>query len=106
MAREKHHDPNWGGKREGAGRPSKGEMLKVREILDETIAPEAVMQKLTELIENGDYRAIDLYMKYRVGQPKQEMSIEMSGSQDINFSLNNLVTFTDDTDGETEQGED
>ena len=106
MARDKSNSPNWGGKRDGAGRPTKGELLKVREILDEAISPEAVMQKLTELIDNGDYRAIDLYMKYRVGQPKQEMAIEMSGSQDINFSLNNLVTFTDDTDGETEQGED
>lgn len=97
---------NWGGKRSGSGRKSLGELVKVREILDEAIAPEAVMQKLTELIENGDYRAIDLYMKYRVGQPKQEMAIEMNSTQDVNFSLNNLVTFTDDTDRETEQGED
>ena len=88
--------PNWGGKRKGAGRPSRGEQVRVREILDDAITPEEVMGKLRELIENGDFRAIDLYLKYRVGQPKQEMAIEMTGTQDINFSLNNIVTFTDE----------
>jgi hypothetical protein len=106
MARKEHHSNNWGGAREGAGRPTKGELLKVRELLDETIEPDLVTQKLRELIENGDYRAIDLYMKYRVGTPTQSIDVHTTGSQDLNFSLNNLITFKDDSDGETEQGED
>ena len=88
--------PNWGGKRKGAGRPSRGEQVRVREILDDAITPEEVMGKLAELIQNGDHRSIDLYMRYRMGVPKQEMAIEMTGTQDINFSLNNIVTFTDE----------
>lgn len=88
--------PNWGGKREGAGRPNAGEVLKVREILDEAITPEQVMGKLTELIENGDYRAIDLYMKYRVGTPTQSIDMNMTGSTDLNFNLKNIVSFEED----------
>ena len=97
MARDKSNSPNWGGKRDGAGRPTKGELLKVREILDDNIEPDLVISKLRELIENGDYRAIDLYMKYRAGSPTQMIDVHTSGSQDINFKLNNLLTFKDQT---------
>jgi hypothetical protein len=87
---------NWGGKREGAGRPSKGELIKVRELLDEHILPEDVSAKLGELIDKGDFRAIDLYLKYRVGVPKQEYVIEQSGEIDINFQIGNLIRFKDE----------
>jgi hypothetical protein len=92
--------PNWGGKRKGAGRPSRGEQVRVREILDDAITPEEVMGKLRELIDNGDYRAIDLYMKYRVGTPVQSIDLHTSGSVDVDFSLNNIVTFTDSEEDE------
>jgi hypothetical protein len=85
--------PNWGGKREGSGRKTQGEILRLKEILDETMDAEMVMGKLRELIENGDYRAIDLYLKYRVGSPTQ--SIEVTSTHDINFNLNNIVSFDD-----------
>ena len=90
------NDSNWGGKRKGAGRPSKGELIKVRELLDEAISPEDVSQKLGELIDKGDFRAIDLYLKYRVGVPKQEYVIETTGELDINFQIGNLITFKDE----------
>ena len=106
MARKEHHSKQWGGARENSGRPTKGELLRVRELLDESIEPDLVTQKLRELIENGDYRAIDLYMKYRVGTPTQSIDLNTTGSLDMNFSLNNLITFEDDSNGETEQGED
>lgn len=91
---------NWGGKRKGAGRPSKGELIKVRELLDEHIEAGDVTAKLGELIERGDYRAIDLYLKYRVGVPKQEYVIETTGEMDINFNLRNLVSFKEDNEDE------
>lgn len=90
------NDSNWGGKRKGAGRPSKGELIKVRELLDEHISPEEVSSKLGELIDKGDFRAIDLYLKYRVGVPKQEYVIEQSGEIDLNFQINNLIRFKDE----------
>jgi hypothetical protein len=90
----------WGGKREGAGRPSGGELIKVRELLDEHIKAGDVTAKLGELIDSGDYRAIDLYLKYRVGVPKQEYVIETTGEMDINFNIKNLVSFKDDNEDE------
>ncbi len=84
---------NWGGRREGAGRPTKGEQLRVKEMLDTAIAPEFVMDKIFQLIDNGDYRAIDLYMKYRHGTPVQSIDMNMSGETDINVKLQNLIKF-------------
>lgn len=85
--------PNWGGRREGAGRPTKGEQLKVKEMMDEAIDPEFVMNKLFQLIDNGDYRALDLWYKYRVGTPVQTIDMNMSGETDINIKLQDLIKF-------------
>lgn len=100
MARQEHHDSNWGGSRAGAGRPSKGEVLQVRQILDDHIDHNIVMQKLLERIESGDHRAIELYMKYRVGVPKQEIDIHQTGEVDLNVTLKGLVSFDDTEDEE------
>lgn len=85
-----------GGKREGAGRPSKGEVLNIRQIMDEHIDIDVVMQKLYERIESGDHRAIELFLKYRAGLPKQELDINHSGETDINFTLKGLISFKDE----------
>ena len=85
---------NWGGKREGAGRPHKGEQLRIKELMDDNIDPDFVVQKIFQLIDNGDYRAIDLYMKYRVGTPTQSIDLKTTG--DIDFRLSNLISFGDD----------
>ena len=98
MARQEHHDSNWGGKREGAGRPTKGEVINIRSIMDEHIDVDLVMQKLLERIESGDHRAIELFMKYRAGLPKQEIDLHTSGEVDLNVTLKGLVSF--DTDEE------
>lgn len=96
MARQEHHDSNWGGKRRGAGRPSKGEVINIREILDENIDTDVVIQKLLERIESGDIRAIEMYMKYRAGLPKQEIDLHTSGDLDLNVTLKGLVSFEAD----------
>lgn len=87
---------NWGGKREGAGRPSKGEVLNIRSIMDEHIDVNMVMQKLEERIAAGDHRAIELFMKYRAGLPKQEIDLHHSGETDVNVTLKNLISFRDE----------
>jgi len=86
---------NWGGKREGAGRPTHGEVINIRAIMDEHIDVNVVMDQLLQRIEAGDHRAIELFMKYRAGLPKQEIDLNHSGEQDINFKLKDIIKFTD-----------
>jgi len=89
----KQYSESWGGKREGAGRPKKEYIENVKELLAEHIDQEDVMIKLGELIANGDYRAIDLWMKYAYGTPKQSIDVNTKGDLDINFKLSNLIRF-------------
>ena len=85
-----------GGKREGAGRPTNGEVINIRKILDDNIDIDVVIQKLLERIESGDQRAIELFLKYRAGLPKQELDLNISGEQDINVTLKGLISFDDE----------
>ena len=91
---------NWGGKRKGAGRPRVEEQLRIKEILDENIDPQYVIKRLFDLIDNGDFRAIDLYLKHRVGMPKQSVDVHSTGDVDLNFKLNNIVSFDHEEDNE------
>lgn len=96
MAREEHHSKNWGGKRKGAGRPSKGEVINIRSIIDEHIDTNFAMEKLNERIDAGDLRAIELFLKYRAGLPKQEIDLNHSGETDVNVTLKGLISFSDE----------
>ena len=87
---------NWGGVRPNSGRPSNGELINIRQILDEAIDPKMVTEMLKQRIESGDQRAIELYLKYRAGVPKQELDLNISGEQDINVTLKGLISFDDD----------
>ena len=71
-----------GGARPNSGRPSKGEVINIRQILDDNIDVDVVIQKLLERIESGDQRAIELFLKYRAGLPKQEIDIHTTGEVD------------------------
>tara|TARA_R110002050_G_scaffold171901_3_gene304002 strand:+ start:874 stop:1176 length:303 start_codon:yes stop_codon:yes gene_type:complete len=100
MSGKKKEDCNstskkWGGKRKGAGRPSTGEVINIRAIMDEHIDVNVVMDQLLQRIEAGDHRAIELFFKYRAGLPKQELDLNHSGEQDINFRLKDIIKFTD-----------
>tara|TARA_R110002124_G_scaffold19280_1_gene77544 strand:- start:280 stop:555 length:276 start_codon:yes stop_codon:yes gene_type:complete len=86
-------DNNWGGKREGSGRPTNGEVINIRKILDDNIDVNMVIQKLMERIESGDQRAIELFMKYRAGMPKQEIDLNVDGQVDLNVTLKGLISF-------------
>ena len=85
-----------GGKREGAGRPSNGELINIRQILDEAIDPAMVTEMLKQRIESGDQRAIELYLKYRAGVPKQEIDLNTKSDVDLNVTLKGLVGFSDE----------
>lgn len=96
MPRKPHHSDNWGGVRPNSGRPTKGEVINIRSIMDEHVDVNFVMEKLNERIDAGDQRAIELYLKYRAGQPKQEIDLNHSGATDVNVTLKNLISFDDD----------
>ena len=79
--------PNWGGVRPNSGRPK---------IMDEHIDVNIVMEQLLQRIESGDHRAIELFMKYRAGMPKQEIDLNTTGTVDHNITLKGLISFDDD----------
>ena len=87
---------NWGGSRPNSGRPTMGEVINIRQIMDEHIDIDVVMQKLYERIESGDHRAIELFMKYRAGLPKQEIDLNTTGEVDLNVTLKGLISFDDE----------
>ena len=92
----KQYNSNWGGSRDNSGRPKKKYIENVKEILSDHIEQDMVINKLRELIENGDYRAIEMFMKYVHGTPKQTMDLNTSGDVDINFTLKNLIKFKEE----------
>tara|TARA_R110002012_G_scaffold130030_2_gene282477 strand:- start:383 stop:673 length:291 start_codon:yes stop_codon:yes gene_type:complete len=60
-----------GGKREGAGRKPKADEIKLIERLDRIINEDEAIEKLKELIQEGNFNALKLYMEYRFGKPKE-----------------------------------
>lgn len=70
---------NHGGKREGSGRKSKAEEIK----LIEKLSPMAdiAFQKLKEGVESGDFKFIQLYLNYYVGKPKETKDITSNGNE-------------------------
>ena len=87
---------NWGGVRPNSGRPTNGELINIRQILDEAIDPKMVTEMLKQRIESGDQRAIELYLKYRAGLPKQEIDLNTKSDVDLNVTLKGLVGFSDE----------
>ena len=87
---------NWGGVRPNSGRPTNGELINIRQILDEAIDPKMVTEMLKQRIESGDQRAIELYLKYRAGLPKQEIDLNTTGNVDHNIRLRGLIGFEDE----------
>jgi len=69
---------NNGGARQGAGRKSKAQEKELIEKLDNIIDKEEVLKKLKELINEGDMRALNLYMGYRYGKPKETKDIHIN----------------------------
>lgn len=70
---------NNGGARKGAGRKPRSEEIKLIEQLDKHINRDEVTLKLKELILKGDFKAIQLYMNYIYGKPKDSVDITTNG---------------------------
>ena len=85
---EKH-----GGARKGAGRPAKADEVKLIERLDSIIDKDEALSKLGELVAKADIRAIQLYLSYRYGKPKE--SIDLNSSEGLNINFRDLIKFVD-----------
>ena len=76
-----------GGKREGSGRKPKADEVKLIETLDNKIDRSFVFDKLRSLIEKGNMRAIEVYLGYRFGKPKESMDMSLIDQEPITFIL-------------------
>ena len=84
---------NNGGAREGAGRKPKALEQKLIERLDAIIDKDEALGKLGELVAKGDMRAVQLYLRYRYGKPKE--SIDLNSSEGLNINFRDLIKFVD-----------
>jgi carbamate kinase len=84
---------NNGGARKGAGRKPKAEEQKLIERLDAIIDKDEAVGKLGELVAQGDMRAIQLYLSYRYGKPKE--SVDINSSEGLNINFKDLIKFVD-----------
>lgn len=86
MAKKNGH----GGRRKGAGRKPKIDELDLIGRLDNIIESDDVIEKMNELIKQGNFNAIKLYFEYRFGKPKDSIDITSGDSPIQNFNLSNL----------------
>jgi hypothetical protein len=68
---------NNGGAREGAGRPSKADEIKLIERL--TPMADAAYDALKKGIDKGDYKFVQLFFAYYAGKPKESKDITSNG---------------------------
>lgn len=80
-----------GGARKGSGRKPKIDEAKLIEKLDNLISKDAVIEKLGDMIMQGDGRAMNLYFTYRYGKPKE--SVDITSSEGLNINFKDLITF-------------
>ena len=84
---------NRGGSRQGAGRKPKAQEQKLIERLDAIIDKDEALSKLEELVYKGDMRAVQLYLSYRYGKPKE--SVDINSSEGLNINFRDLIKFVD-----------
>jgi hypothetical protein len=84
---------NNGGARQGAGRKPKAQEQKLIERLDAIIDKEEALGVLGQLVAKGDIRAVQLYLSYRYGKPKE--SIDLNSSEGLNINFRDLIKFVD-----------
>jgi hypothetical protein len=84
---------NKGTKGNKGGRPSKADEIKLIERLDAIIDKDEALGKLGELVAKGDMRAVQLYLSYRYGKPKE--SVDINSSEGLNINFRDLIKFVD-----------
>jgi len=80
---------NKGGKRAGAGRKSKDEEKRIRDLVSPYV--DGAIQKVIDIMVNGDkssdqLAAAKLILEYRFGKPEQKQDITTNGKE-LNIPL-------------------
>jgi hypothetical protein len=66
-----------------AGRKSKAEEMQLIEMLNAHIDKDEAIKKLKLMIDEGDFKAIQLYMNYMYGKPKETKDISITSEQPL-----------------------
>ncbi len=66
-----------------AGRKSKSEELQLIERLNAHIDSDEAIIKLKEMIDEGDFKALQLYMNYMYGKPRETKDVTVTGDVPI-----------------------
>ena len=66
-----------------AGRKSKAEEMQLIEMLNAHIDKHEAIKKLKVMIDEGDFKAIQLYMNYMYGKPKETKDISITSEQPL-----------------------
>jgi hypothetical protein len=74
------------------GRPKQDKVLALAEKMDRLMPEEQVLEKLVELIGQGNIKAIQLWLNYRRGLPKQTIEQKTDHTL-VNFKVTDLVRF-------------
>jgi hypothetical protein len=72
-----------GGKREGAGRKSKSEEMQLIEMLNKHIDKDEAIKVLKSKIDEGDFKALQMYMNYMYGKPKETKDVTINAEQPL-----------------------
>ena len=66
-----------------AGRKSKSEEMELVSMLNKHIDKDEAIVKLKLMIDEGDFKAIQLYMNYMYGKPKETKDISITSEQPL-----------------------
>jgi len=89
---------NNGGARQGAGRKPKAQEQTLIESLDNGIDIKRIVEVLKELSYGGDVRALQLYLNYRFGKPKETVDITQFIEQPLFLDVSEDNSYTEDTE--------
>ena len=74
-----------GGARPGAGRKPKAVEIELIERIDNLIDKDQAIERLRDLVFEGNFNAIKLYLEYRFGKPKETVhNINENFNTDLN----------------------
>ena len=89
---------NNGGARKGAGRKPKAQEQDLIESLDNIIDLKQAIEVLKELVYGGDLRAMQLFLNYRFGKPKETVDITQFVEQPLFLDVSEDYSNTEDTE--------
>tara|TARA_B100000768_G_scaffold115010_1_gene106454 strand:+ start:657 stop:956 length:300 start_codon:yes stop_codon:yes gene_type:complete len=91
---------NNGGARKGAGRKPKAQEQDLIESLDNIIDLKQAIEVLKELVYGGDLRAMQLFLNYRFGKPKETVDITQFVEQPLFLDVSEDYSNTEDTEAQ------